>query len=247
MKHHVLFIFQFLIVFQVLGQSFEGQYSGELLSKEDTMILEKIKSGYTVKLINSENNFVTFGEITSGELVFHLPLNEGGDLEIKAQKKSNNIIVTFFLEEHKYSSEFSLLQIVNNDSNKKDLGKKTSHQLDEDLIGDWVKVGIFNKDGSIDKDVDYRGKNYSQIYTDDGRVIMDMRQFRDDLIEQGVKAPLFTELPTIYWETIDQKYLIIKGRSGGRSHESKSAYLVKNDTLTVFQDNGLMQVLIRKK
>jgi len=220
--------FLFIISFPIYCQDFEGTYSGSLIGSHDLILIEKDKKFYKVTLYTGENtSILSIGTKRTNGLAFEIPLNDGEELEVLANKEGDVLSLEFLLDQEKYKVNFSSL-------NKPSVGLKSSsieEEIDERLVGTWKEKQTFYLDGSLNKDLDNSSKNYKVVYTKDGRYIPDPRFFRDLDRKGGVEFK-YTDIPTFYFSTISNKKLNIKVPSINASEQS--TYEIRGDSLITY-------------
>ena len=211
------------------GQDFEGTYSGNLIGSHDLILIEKDKKYYKVTLYTGENtSILSIGTKKTNGLAFEIPLNNGEELEVLANKDGDVLSLEFLLDQEKYKVNFSSL-------NNPSVGIKSSSikvEIDERLIGTWIEKQSFNLDGSLNKALDNSSKNYKVGYTKDGRYIPDPRLFRDLDRKGGVEFK-YTDIPTFYFSTISNKTLNIKIPPSNAS--GQVTYEIFGDSLIIYE------------
>jgi hypothetical protein len=236
---HIIIIFS-LFCFPSFGQSLEGTYLGSLVGDQDIILIEKDKKHYLVTLHTGEStSIISVGTEKSCGLIFEIPMNEGDELEVYAKREGDMLALEFELEKEKHQVNFSSL--IRSPDNSK--SSPSEGEIDKRLIGTWVEKQSFNYDGSLNKELDNSAKNYKIVYTEDGRYIHDTRFFRD-LARKGGHDFQFLDIPSYYFSTSEDKYLILK--IPAINAVEKIPYEIRGDSLIVF-DKITKTVLIKEK
>ncbi|EOZ99318.1 hypothetical protein A33Q_0696 [Indibacter alkaliphilus LW1] len=230
----------FMIGFSSSGQSLEGTYLGSLVGDQDIILIEKDKKHYLVTLHTGEStSIISVGTEKFGGLVFEIPMNDGDELVVFAKRKGDMLALEFELEMKKHQVNFSPLI----KSSASVTPSSSKEQIDERLVGTWIEKQSFNYDGSLNKELDNSAKNYKVVYTEDGRYILDTRFFRD-LARKGGHDFQFSDIPSYYFSTSEEKYLILKVPA--INAVEKISYEIRGDSLIIF-DKITKTVLIKEK
>lgn len=227
MKYFVFILY--LICFSSYSQSLEGSYFGSLIGSKDLILIEKDKKHYVVTLHTGEStSIISVGTEKSGGLIFEIPLNDGGELEVFAKRKGDMLALEFELEKEKHQVNFSPL-IKSSAGFTQSSGKE---QIDERLVGTWIEKQTFNLDGSLNREYDNSAKNYKIVFMKDGRYIHDTRYFRD-LARKGGHVFQFSDIPSFTYTTTEGKNLILKVPSVNLADQA--TYEIRSDSLIVFE------------
>lgn len=236
----LLFFLGFFVGLPSFSQNFEGTYLGSLIGSHDLILIEKDNKHYKVTLHTGENtSILNIGTKKPDGLSFEIPLNDGEELEVLANKEGDILSLEFWLDQEKYRVNFSSLI-------KPSVSLKSSsieEEIDERLVGTWKEKQTFNLDGSLNKELDNSSKNYKVVYTKDGRYIPDSRFFRDLERKRGGEFQ-FTDIPTFYFSTISNKKLNIKIPSINTSEQV--TYEIFGDSLIVY-DRVNKTVFVKEK
>lgn len=221
------------------AQSFEGKYFGDFLDSENLITIERKKGQFiTTVLTSTKTSFVLDSELANGVLIFSVPLYEKGELEVKGVLVDEDLELSFFMEGSQYVTTL------------RRLGKKTKLEdvrapqmelaLDERLIGKWLELERYSSDGRLAKD-SKASKAYYQIFTSDGRIIIDPRKFRDADESNGFDFS-YADIPNFRWK-MKGRDTIISSAPGLMEWEEK--YILSGDSLTLINDRGFKVFFIR--
>jgi hypothetical protein len=123
------------------------------------------------------------------------------------------------------------------------LQQSKATKVDNRIIGTWIERNTLNLDGSVNKQNDNSSKNYKAIYTKDGRFIPDSRIFRDAAKKGGVEFQ-YTDIPTYYFSTMDDRILTLKVPSINASEQL--TYEIKGDSL-ILNDRNVNRIFVRER
>jgi hypothetical protein len=206
----------------------------KIMYEEDLAILELLDQENKY----SKNNGIIFKDsIFFPETIFH---KEQVDVVLYFQDYSQ-----LKLKSLSNTSEIKINKITENtDLKLVNIPKLLKNNLDPNLIGDWILLYSKDEKGNTIND-EFKGKGYLINYSENGKVILDPRAFRDSLKNFGISNFSYSDIPIVYWKTYGNQ-LINQSSSPQGNFETESTYLIKGDTLFEFSLNGSSTVYVRK-
>lgn len=184
------------------------------------------------------------GNILNDSIVFSKIVIQNRELTFTFYVQNSKVVT---INEIGESSEIRIYKISENANLK--LGNIPSllkNDLDPNLIGNWTLLYSKDEKGSIIKD-EFKGKGYIIQYTENGKLILDPRAFRENLKASGIMEFSYKEIPTASWKTEKNQLIVHWSSPQGNVIDSKSTYLIKRDTLFKFSPNGSSTIHIRGK
>ena len=234
-------IFFLALNLQAIAQSYVGNYSGELLSENNLLQIEKKDGSYLVTLTENQNSFFLLeGVLLNKELIFQLPMQDGSKIPVICNKDGDGLILSFDYDGVKYQTKFSLIRSGKN-GNPELISKNFKGDLDQRIFGVWTNLDLIDGTGKIDPKFEFKG--YRTSFLSDGSVVMDPRTFQSNNMGRNIdNKDIYKYAPKSNWWTEGEIFTITV-----ESAEISYHYEIRNDTLILDSRKGFIYLMKKNK
>ena len=234
-------IFFLALNLQAIAQSYVGNYSGELLSENNLLQIEKKDGSYLVTLTENQNSFFLLeGVLLNKELIFQLPMQDSSKIPVICNKDGDELILSFVYDGVKYQTEFSLIRSGKNGN--PDLNSKNfKGDLDQRIFGVWTNLDLIDGTGKIDPKFEFKG--YRTSFLSDGSVVMDPRTFQSNNMGRNIdNKDIYKYAPKSTWRTEGEIFTLSVENVDISYH-----YEIRNDTLILDSRKGFIYLMKKYK
>lgn len=219
----------------VFSQTFEGKYMGSFQEENTFLHIDYKRNAYTILIIKSSGEtYFSEGHENNNLLKFEISIGENPPSAFTLSKNDNGLILSFFSNGNEISALFQ--------SQEKKVSTNEALDQDKDLVGKWIQLVTYDADGKV-FEAETKNKKYYTVFTEDGRMIVDPRMFRDNFQKHGLDFS-YSDIPNFTWKVQLPNILII---SVPQNMSYKEMYRIKGDTLVTTTNVGYRTIFVREK